>query len=99
MRLIMELVQIRLDDPTSIINRLDDKKKSINKQLHRHISNCEQALKDVEPVLKKYNRMSIVDRLVWALFETRQSTRANGKPILLWQTVGQLRKCLSAAGD
>ncbi|KAL9634267.1 MAG: hypothetical protein Q9164_004193 [Protoblastenia rupestris] len=66
MRSVMELVQILLEDPTSIINRLDNKAKSTSKQLGVHIGNCKQALSDVNALLKRYNKMSLMDRLAWA---------------------------------
>ena len=66
MRSVMELVQIRLEDPTSIINKLDNKEKSVRKQLGVHVRNCEQALKDVQSLLTKYNKMNFMDKLAWA---------------------------------
>ena len=66
MRSVMELVQILLEDPTSIINRPDNKAKSTSKQLGVHIGNCKQALSDVDALLKRYNKMSLMDRLAWA---------------------------------
>ena len=67
MRSVVELVQIRVEDPTSIINKLDNKQKSTRKKLGVHIGNCNQALKDVDSLLKKYSNMNTWFKTIWAL--------------------------------
>ncbi|KAG8526859.1 uncharacterized protein KY384_008288 [Bacidia gigantensis] len=63
---VVQLVQIQVDDRTSIINTLDDKKKTTSKQLGVHVRNCYQALKDVDKALKRYNQMSGLQQWKWA---------------------------------
>ena len=67
LRSVVELVQIRVEDPTSIINKLDNKERSIRRKLGVHISNCNQALKDVDSALKKHINMNAFLKLTWAL--------------------------------
>ena len=65
MQATVQLVQALIDDPTSIINKKDNKGLSIRKTLGIHISNCKQVLREVSSSLKKYNNMSVVDRIAW----------------------------------
>ena len=67
MRTVVELVHIECQDPKSIINLVDNKEKTIRKQLRVYIRNCEQALKSVDRLLKRYGAMNIWDRLGWSL--------------------------------
>ncbi|KAL8789247.1 MAG: hypothetical protein Q9195_006893 [Heterodermia aff. obscurata] len=67
MRTIVELVHIECQNPESIINLVDNKEKTIRKQLRVYIGNCEQALKSVDRVLKRYEAMNLWDRLAWSL--------------------------------
>lgn len=67
MRTVVELVHIECQDPESIINLVDNKEMTIRKQLRVYIRNCEQALKSVDRLLKRYEAMNIWDRLGWSL--------------------------------
>jgi len=66
MRTVVELVHLDCEDPTSILNVVDNKKKTIRKQLGIHIRNCQQALLDVEACVKRYEKLSTMDKLAWA---------------------------------
>ncbi len=66
MRTVVELVHIDCEDPLSILNIVDNKQKTIRKQLRIHIRNCKQALDDVDSLLKRYAKMSTIDKLAWA---------------------------------
>ena len=66
MRTVVELVHIDCEDPLSILNIVDNKEKTIRKQLRIHIRNCKQALDDVDSLLKRYAKMSVIDRVAWA---------------------------------
>ena len=65
MRTVVELVHIDCEDPLSILNVVDNKEKTIRKQLGIHIRNCKQALEDVEASLKRYTKMSAMDKVAW----------------------------------
>ena len=65
MRTVVELVHIDCENPSSILNVVDNKEKTLRKQLGVHIRNCKQALQDVEASLKKYSNMSAMDKLAW----------------------------------
>ena len=65
MRTSVEMVHIDCEDPESIINLVDNKERTVRKQLGVHIGNCERALKAVEQLLKRYERMSIFERMAW----------------------------------
>ena len=67
MRTIVELVHIDCQDPESIINLVDNKEKTRRKELGVYIRNCEQALKSVDRLLKRYEAMNLWDRLRWSL--------------------------------
>lgn len=62
---VVELVHIECEDPLSILNVVDKKEKTIRKQLGVHIRNCKQALEDVEASLKRYSKMSAMDKMTW----------------------------------
>ena len=66
MRTVVELVHIDCEDPLSILNIVDNKQKTIRKQLRIHIRNCKQALDDVDSLLKRYATMSAMNKLAWA---------------------------------
>ena len=66
-RTIVEVVHIEIQDPESIINLVDNKEKTVRKQLGVYIGNCELALRSVEKALKRYKRMSVLERLTWSL--------------------------------
>ena len=66
MRTVVELVHIDCEDPLSILNMVDNKQKTIRKQLRIHIRNCKEALDDVDLLLKRYAKMSATNKLVWA---------------------------------
>ena len=65
---VIQLVHCDLENPKSIMNLVDNKEKTIRKQLGIHIRNCENALTDLENLLKRYNDMSILDKAAWALW-------------------------------
>ena len=67
MRTIVELVYIECEDDESIINLIDNKE-IIRKKLGVYIRNCEQALKSVAHLLKRYEAMSAWDRISWSLW-------------------------------
>ena len=68
MRTIVELVHIECEDPQSIINLVDKKpERKVRKQLAVYIHNCEEALKAVEALLKRYKQMGVKDKVLWAL--------------------------------
>ena len=67
MRTVVELVHIECQDPESIINLVDNKEKTVRKQLRVYIRNCEQALKSVDRLLKRYEAMNLWDRFRWSL--------------------------------
>ena len=66
MRTTIEMVHIDCEDPQSIINLVDNKEKTVRKQLRVLIGNCQRALKAVEQLLKRYERMSVLERMKWA---------------------------------
>ena len=66
MRTTIEMVHIDCEDPQSIINLVDNKEKTVRKQLRVLIGNCQRALKAVEKLLKHYERMSALERMKWA---------------------------------
>lgn len=66
MRTVVELVHIDCEDPLSILNIVDNKQKTIRKQLRIHIQNCKKTLDDVDSLLKRYARMSVTNKLAWA---------------------------------
>ena len=65
-RAVIRLVHVDCKNPQSILNQVDDKQKSIRKQLRVYVDNCNQSLKEVEALLKRYNGMSSLDRVAWA---------------------------------
>lgn len=67
MRTVLELVQIEYQDPESIINLVDNKENTVRKQLRVYIGNCEQALKAVDRLLKRYKAMKLWERIAWSL--------------------------------
>ena len=67
MRTVISLVHIDCENPRSLLNQVDDRQGTIRKQLKIHISNCQQALKDVDTLLKRYVAMSWYDKAKWAL--------------------------------
>ena len=69
MRTVVEIVHIECQDPDSIINLVDNKKpeRLIRKRLGIYIRNCNEALKAVDALLKKYERMGTKDKVIWAL--------------------------------
>ena len=66
MRTTIEMVHIDCEDPQSILNLVDNKEKTVRKQLRVLIGNCQRALKAVEQLLKRYERMSVLERMTWA---------------------------------
>ena len=66
MRTVVELVHIDCEDPLSILNIVDNKQKTIRKQLRIHIQNCKKTLDDVDSLLKRYAKMSATNKLAWA---------------------------------
>ena len=69
MRTVVEIVHIECQDPDSIINLVDNKKpeRLLRKRLGIYIRNCDEALKAVDALLKKYERMGTKDKVIWAL--------------------------------
>ena len=65
---LVQLVHCDLEDPESIMNLVDNKEKTIRKQLGIHIRNCKNALTDVENLLERYNNMSVLDKAAWVLW-------------------------------
>ena len=65
---LVQLVHCDLEDPESIMNLVDNKEKTIRKQLGIHIRNCKNALTDVENLLERYNNMSVLDKAAWILW-------------------------------
>lgn len=68
MRTVIELVHLECKNPKSIINLADNKEKTISRQLGIHIRNCKQALSAVDASLKRYSKMSVIDKAAWALW-------------------------------
>lgn len=68
MRTVIELVHLECKNPTSIINVADNKEKTIRRQLGIHIRNCQQALSEVDALLKRYTKMNVIDKATWALW-------------------------------
>ena len=66
MRTVIALVHMDCANESSILNVVDDKKKTVRKQLGIHIQNCKQALTDVDSSLKRYKTMSAIDRVAWS---------------------------------
>ena len=66
MRTIIELVHIDCENPQSILNVTDDVKKSNRKALSIHIGNCKGSLEEVDACLKRYRKMTAIDKLAWA---------------------------------
>lgn len=66
MRTVVELVHIDCEDPSSILNIVDNKERTVRKQLRVHIRNCKQAHEDDGACLKRYEKMSTIDRLTWS---------------------------------
>lgn len=67
MRTVVELVHIECQDPNSIINLVDNKEQTVRKQLGVYVGNCNQALKSVGSLLKRYKAMNLWDRMAWSL--------------------------------
>lgn len=66
MRTVIELVCANCQDPY-IVKIAGGKKSSIWQNLRVHIRNCKQALSDVDLLLKKYQNMTLLDRVAWAV--------------------------------
>lgn len=66
MRTVIELVCANCQDPY-IVKIAGGEKSSIWKNLRVHIRNCKQALSDVDLLLKRYQNMSLLDRVAWAV--------------------------------
>lgn len=67
-RTIIELVHIECQDPESMINVYEKKpQRPIRKQLGVYVRNCEEALKAVDALLKRYDKMGLTDKVLWAL--------------------------------
>ncbi len=68
MNTVVQLVHCDLENPNSIMNLVDNKEKTIRKQLGIHIRNCKNALTDLENLLERYNNMTVLDKAAWALW-------------------------------
>ena len=68
MNTVVQLVHCDLENPRSIMNLVDNKEKTIRKQLGIHIRNCKNALTDLKNLLKRYKDMSVLDKAKWALW-------------------------------
>ena len=67
MRTVIELAQFCWESQNSIIGLADKKGENLRWQLGIHIRNCKQALSAVESQLKRYAKMSFVEKTGWAL--------------------------------
>lgn len=66
MRTVIELACANCQDPY-IVKIAGGKKSSIWQNLRVHIRNCKQALSDVDLLLKRYQNMTLLDRVAWAV--------------------------------
>lgn len=68
MRTVIQIAHLHRQSPSSIINHVDDKKKTLRRQLGVYIQNCKQALSEAEALLERYKKMSVAQRITWALW-------------------------------
>lgn len=66
MRTVINLVSANCQDPY-IVKIAGGKESSIWQNLRVHVRNCKRALSDVHVLLRRYEKMSLLDRVAWAI--------------------------------
>lgn len=66
MRAILQMAHLECKNPMSILNKTDTKDRANRKALGIHLRRCNQALEDTEACLKRFNKMSAIDKIAWS---------------------------------